>query len=108
MPYRNVQNYHHIDYLLFGTAFGLNQVHGHLYGFGTIASGVLAVAAGVRAITELVKMIRSAHDYAHAGSPPGAPPFPSLCPFADFCREYGARLTTDLPTAPDPAPRGAP
>lgn len=82
MPYRNSTSHHHIDYLLFGAAFILQQVHGLLHGLGTAASGILAVAAVVRAVTEFVKLCRSAR----RALPDGVPPFRSFCPFAAICR----------------------
>lgn len=78
MPHRLAGQNHHVDYLLFGAAFTLQQLHGLLHGLGAIASGILAVAAIVRAVTELVRVCRSA-------VPPGSPPFRSLCPLYPLC-----------------------
>lgn len=96
MPYRDSSSHHHIDYFLFGAAFILQQAHGLLHGLGTAASGILAVAAVVRAVTEFVKICRSAR----RALPEGTPPFRSFCPFAAICR--GGAGGRPIPTGSTP------
>lgn len=74
-------SHNHVDYLLFGAAFLVQQFHAVLLGLGSAASCLLALAAILRAVTEMVRLCRTAPPPYIVGSR-----VRSLCPLARFCR----------------------